>query len=80
MMRAAIVGPLTEVEYKNVEERHAHCMEVLRDRFLERVSTREMLAIADEAELSGWSFIEVRRTIDALVTEQARKAGAETCD
>ncbi|MEP7453517.1 hypothetical protein [Phyllobacterium sp. SB3] len=80
MIRAAIVGPLTEVEYESPEERHAHCMEVLRDRFLERVSTREMLAIADEAQLSGWSFTEVRRAIDALVIEQARKAGAETCD
>ncbi|MET3649931.1 hypothetical protein [Phyllobacterium ifriqiyense] len=80
MMRAAIIGPLTEVEYESSEQRHAHCMEVLRDHFLERVSTREMLAIADEAELSGWGFTEVRRAIDALVTEQARRAGAETCD
>jgi hypothetical protein len=37
------------------------------------------LAIADEAELSGWSFTEVRRAIDALVAEKAREAGAEPC-
>ncbi|MHC1548704.1 hypothetical protein [Phyllobacterium sp. K27] len=80
MMRAAIVGPLTEVEYESPEERHAHCMEALRDRFLDEVSTREMLVIADEAQLSGWGVGEVRRAIDALVTERARLAGAPTCD
>ena len=78
MMRAAIIGPLTE--YESSEARHAHCMEALRDHFLERVSTKEILALADEAALSGWEFKEVRRAIDALVTEQARKAGADTCD
>jgi hypothetical protein len=40
MIRAAVIGPLTEVEYESSEE-HAHCMEVLRDRFLDRVSTRD---------------------------------------
>lgn len=80
MMRISIIGPLTEVEYESPEQRHAHCMEVLRGRFLSEVSPREMLAIADEAEVSGWSFTEVRRAIDALVKEQARLAGAGTCD
>ncbi|MEP7453409.1 hypothetical protein [Phyllobacterium sp. SB3] len=80
MMRAAIVGPLTEVEYESSVERHAHCMEALRDRFLEEVSTKEMLAIADEAQIAGWGLKEVRQAIDALVTERARLAGADTCD
>lgn len=80
MMRVSILGPLTDVEYESPEERHAHCMEALRDRFLNEVSPRELFAIADEAEVSGWSFTEVRRAIDALVKEQARLAGAGTCD
>lgn len=80
MMRAAIIGPLTEIEYESAEERHAHCMEALRHRFLEEVSTKEMLVIADEAQLSGWGVREVRRAIDALVTERARLAGTQTCD
>ncbi|PSH57496.1 hypothetical protein [Phyllobacterium sophorae] len=79
MMRAAIVGPLTDVEYESPEHRYAHCMEALRERFLDEVSTKEILAIADEAELSGWSFTEVRRAIDALVAEKAREAGADPC-
>lgn len=80
MMRAAIVSPLTEIEYESPEERHAHCMEALRDRFFEEVSTREMQVIADEAQLSGWGLTEVRRAIDALVKERARLAGADTCE
>ena len=79
MTRAAVVGPLTVVEYENPEHRHAHCMEALRERFLDEVATKEILAVADEAELSGWSFIEVRRAIDALVAEKARETGAEPC-
>lgn len=79
MMRAAIVGPLTEAEYESPEHRHAHCLEVLRERFLDEVCTKDILAIADEAELSGWSFTEVRRAIDALVAEKAREAGSEPC-
>lgn len=80
MIRVSIIGPLTEAEYESPEQRHAHCMEALRDRFLSEVSPREMLAISDEAEISGWSFTEVRRAIDALVKERARLAGAGTCD
>lgn len=79
MMRAALVGPLTEIEYESADHRHAHCMEALHERFLDEVSTREILAIADEAELSGWSMLEVRRAIDALVSEKARASGVDDC-
>ena len=41
MMRVTIVGPLIDVEYESPEHRHAHCMEALRERFLDEVSARK---------------------------------------
>ncbi|MBA8876331.1 hypothetical protein [Phyllobacterium myrsinacearum] len=79
MIRAEIVGPLTEYEYQTPEQRHAHCMEVMRERFLDEVSTSDIRVIADEAELAGWNYREVRRAIDALVEEKAGQADEGPC-
>ncbi|QND54396.1 hypothetical protein HB779_20960 (plasmid) [Phyllobacterium sp. 628] len=79
MIYATIAGPLTPHEYKTPQQRHDHCMEVLRERFLGEVSTSDIRVIADEAEISGWSYHEVRRAIDSLVTEKAQHAGVEPC-
>ncbi|MBZ3695417.1 MULTISPECIES: hypothetical protein [Phyllobacterium] len=79
MMHVAIVGPLTDYEYETPELRHAHCMETMRERFLDEVSTSDIRVIADEAELAGWTYREVQRAIDALVAEKSKQAGAEPC-
>lgn len=79
MIQAAIVGPLTDYEYETPEARHTHCMEAMRERFLDEVSTSDIRVIADEAELAGWNYREVQRALDALVAEKARQAGAEPC-
>jgi hypothetical protein len=79
MIRSAIIGPLTEIEYETPEHRHAACMESLRERFLEEVSTKDIQTIADEAEMAGWNSREVRRAIDALAADRARAAGVDPC-
>jgi hypothetical protein len=79
MIHTTIVGPLTKHEYENAERRHVHCMEAMRERFLGEVSASDIRVIADEAELSGWNYHEVRRAIDALIAEKAEQAGAVPC-
>jgi hypothetical protein len=68
MLQEQIAGPMPNFRYESAEQRHTHCMEALRERFLDEGSTSDM--IADEAERAGWSYHEVARAIDALVQEK----------
>jgi hypothetical protein len=61
------------------EQREAEWREAMRDQFLDKVSSNEMYAIAQEALAAGWGLQEVQRAIDALVEDKAREAGAGSC-
>jgi hypothetical protein len=61
------------------EQREAEWREEMRDQFLDKVSSNEMYAIAQEALAAGWGLQEVQRAIDALVEDKAREAGAGSC-
>jgi hypothetical protein len=56
MTRVKIAGPLTEYEYQTPDQHHTHCMEAMRERFLDEVSTSDIRGIADDAELAGWDY------------------------
>ncbi|CAN7469899.1 hypothetical protein LJR231_003183 [Phyllobacterium sp. LjRoot231] len=64
---------------QDAEQREAEDREAMRERFLAKVSSKEMYEIAQEALAAGWGFPEVQRAIDALVEKKAREAAADPC-
>ena len=59
--------------------REEECLEALRERFLDRVPSKDMFDVYQEALTAGWGLFEVRRAIDTLVAEKAHAAGADPC-
>jgi hypothetical protein len=47
----------------------------MRDRFLDKVSSKDMYALYQEAIKAGWGLPEVQQALDALVLEKARESG-----
>ncbi|MET3649063.1 hypothetical protein [Phyllobacterium ifriqiyense] len=64
-------------DYENEKQREAECREALKDRFLDRVSSKDMYNIHQEAIKADWGLPEVQRAIDALVMEKAKESGED---
>lgn len=64
-------------DYEDEQQREAECWEALKDRFLDKVSSKDMYAIHQEAIKAGWGLPEVQRAIDALVLEKAKESGED---
>jgi hypothetical protein len=56
MLQAQISGPKSDFQYEGADQHHTHCMEAMRERFLDEVSTSDIRGIADDAELAGWDY------------------------
>ncbi|MDQ0998061.1 hypothetical protein QFZ34_003243 [Phyllobacterium ifriqiyense] len=63
--------------YEDEKQREAECREAMKDQFLDRVSSKDMYAIHQEAIQAGWGLPEVERAIDALVLEKAKESGKD---
>ncbi|MGH6861802.1 MAG: hypothetical protein ACRECY_16240 [Phyllobacterium sp.] len=50
------------------------CREQLRDRYLDALSSQQMLTVYREALANDWSLIEVQDRIDGLLRQAASKA------
>ncbi|MHC1548808.1 hypothetical protein [Phyllobacterium sp. K27] len=63
--------------YENEKQRELECREALKDRFLDRVTSKDMLAVYQDAIKAGWGLHELQRAVDALVLEKAIESGED---
>jgi hypothetical protein len=67
-------SPSPNIEF---EEWERDCREQLRDRYLEKLSSKDMLRVYQQASSMGWSLTEVQREIDNLLRAKAIELGQE---
>jgi hypothetical protein len=65
-------SPSPNIEFEQWER---NCREQLRDRYLEKLSSKDMLRVYQQASSMGWSLTEGQREIDKLLRAKAIELG-----